>query len=70
MQECRGTLPLHHEVQMGPSYFQNSFSERSLGAARSNLSPRPGQEFMSNGINIKIKENILLNFYTNLLGNE
>ena len=70
MQECRGTVPLHHEVQIRPPCFLNSSSERSLGAARSNLSPRPGQGFMSNGINIKSKKNILLICYVDLLGNE
>ncbi|GAB0202635.1 hypothetical protein GRJ2_002729100 [Grus japonensis] len=46
----REALPLRHEVQKGPPCFLNSFSERSLGAARSSLSPRLGQRFMSKGL--------------------
>ena len=46
----REAVPLSHEVQKGPPCFLNSFSERSLGAAASSLSPRLGQRFMSKGL--------------------
>ena len=48
--KSKENLPLSHEVQNGPSCFLNSFSERSLGAAGSNLSPGLGQLFMAKGI--------------------
>jgi len=41
-------LPLSHEVQSGPPYFLDCLW--TLGVARSSLSLRLAQQFMSNGI--------------------
>ena len=48
----REALPLSPEVQKAPPCSLNSFSERSLGAAGSSLSPRLGQQFKSKGLYI------------------
>lgn len=43
------TLPLIHKVQKGLPDFLRCFSERALGVAGSNHSPRLGQYFMPEG---------------------
>ena len=40
-------LPSSHEVRNGPPCFLSSFSEKSLGAAGSDPSPRLGRRFMA-----------------------
>ena len=61
---------MSHEVQNGRPCFLNSISEKSLGAAGSKLSLRLGQRFMPNTRDIEGKENLPLNYYANLPGNE
>lgn len=48
--EVRETFPLAHKVQNEPPCSLKSFSEKSLGAARSSPSPRLGQWFMAKGL--------------------
>lgn len=61
MQMVRRTLPLSQEVQSGPPCFLNSLW--SPGVAKSNLSLRLEQQFMSNRI-IYTMFIIILSSYT------
>lgn len=41
---------LNQEIQNGPPYFLNAFSERILGTTGSRLNLRLGQQFVSEGL--------------------